>query len=92
MPPDRVALTDYVRTHHPRELKKFEQERRIFEFQQVQSPVWLGDSAAEFCERLKTWTAPLPYLKQYEQHGYPVFRSELGLVQCRALLGMEIAP
>ncbi len=92
MPPNRAALTDYVRTHHPRELKKLEQERRIFEFQQVQSLVWLGDRAEEFRERLKTWTAPLPYLKQYEQHGYPIFQSELGLVQCRALLSMDIEP
>ena len=91
-PPNSAALVDYVRTHHPRELKKLEQERRIFEFQQVQALVWLGDPAAEFRERLKTWTAPLPYLKQYEQHGYPVFQSELGLVQCRALLGMDIEP
>jgi len=91
-PPNQARLTEYVRTHHPRELKKLEQERRIFEFQQVQALVWLGDPAAEFRDRMKTWTAPLPYLKQYEQHGYPVFQSELGLVQCRALLGMEIAP
>ena len=42
-PPKRAALTEYVRTHHPRELKKLEQERRIFEFQQVQALVWLGD-------------------------------------------------
>ena len=91
-PPNKAQLTEYVRTHHPRELKKLEQERRIFEFQQVQALVWLGDPAAEFRDRMKTWTAPLPYLKQYEQHGYPVFQSELGLVQCRALLGMEIAP
>jgi hypothetical protein len=81
-----------VRTHHPRELKKLEQERRIFEFQQVQALVWLGDPAAEFRERLATWVAPLPYLKQYEQHGYPVFQSELGLVQCRVLLGMSVEP
>lgn len=91
-PPNKAALTEYVRTHHPRELKKLEQERRIFEFQQVQALVWLGDSATEFHERLKLWTAPLAYLKQYEQHGYPIFQSELGLVQCRALLGMPLDP
>lgn len=91
-PPNKAALIDYIRTHHPRELKKLEQERRIFEFQQVQALVWLGDAAAEFRERVKAWTAPLPYLKQYEQHGYPVFQSELGLVQCNALLGMSVEP
>lgn len=91
-PPNQAALTEFVRTHHPRELKKLEQERRIFEFQQVQALVWLGDPATEFHDRLKAWTAPLPYLKQYEQHGYPIFQSELGLVQCRALLGMPVEP
>src|SRR5262245_22170539 len=34
-PPDKEALIQYVRTHHPRELKKLEQERRIFDWQQV---------------------------------------------------------
>ncbi|MSU23905.1 MAG: prenyltransferase [Opitutus sp.] len=92
MPPNPAALANYVRTHHPRELKKLEQERRIFEFQQVQALVWLGDPAAEFRGRLETWTAPLGYLKQYEQHGYPIFQSELGLVQCRALLGLSVEP
>ena len=92
LPPRHVALIDYVRTHHPRELKKLEQERRIFEFQQVQALRWLGDPAAEFKERLNTFTAPLAYLKQYEKNGYPVFQSELGLVQCRALLGMDVEP
>ena len=92
LPPRHVALIDYVRTHHPRELKKLEQERRIFEFQQVQALRWLGDPAAEFKERLNTFTAPLANLKQYEKNGYPVFQSELGLVQCRALLGMDVEP
>lgn len=91
-PPNRAALVDYVRTHHPRELKKLEQERRIFDFQQVQALVWLGDPAADFRERIAAMTAPLAYLKQYEQHGHPIFQSELGLVQCHALLGLPLEP
>ncbi|MBC7365840.1 MAG: terpene cyclase/mutase family protein [Undibacterium sp.] len=91
-PPAPAALAHFVRTHHPRELKKLEQERRSFEFQQVQALVWLGDAAVDFHARIATFTAPLPYLKQYEQHGYPVFQSELGLVQASALLGLPLAP
>src|SRR5213078_176419 len=30
-PPNRDALIQFVRAHHPREIKKLEQERRIFE-------------------------------------------------------------
>ncbi|MBM3851856.1 MAG: prenyltransferase, partial [Verrucomicrobia bacterium] len=90
-PPNKARLIDYVRTHHPRELKKLEQERRIFEFQQVQSLVWLGDPAADFRERIGAMKAPLGYLRQYEQHGYPIFQSETGVVQCHALLGQPLA-
>ncbi len=91
-PPHRDALRAYVRAHHPRDLKKLEQERRIFDYQQVQSLAWLGDDAADFRPRFAPQIAPLPYLKQYERHGYPVFQSELGLVKTHALLGLPLAP
>lgn len=39
MPPNQARLAEYVRAHHPRELKKLEQERRIFAFQQVPGQV-----------------------------------------------------
>src|SRR6185295_3441328 len=35
------------------------------------------------------------YLKQYEQHGYPIFRHEMAAITCRELLGLplsELAP
>lgn len=47
-PPNQHALAEFVRTHHPSRLKKLEQERRVFEFQQVQSLVWLGADASGF--------------------------------------------
>lgn len=89
-PPDRARLAQYVRTHHPRELKKLEQERRVFEFQQVQALAWLGEDVAAFRDTIGAWQEPLPYLKQYEQHGYPVFQSELGAVLARPLLGLPL--
>src|SRR5688572_5260496 len=65
MPPDKTKLAAFVRTHHPREIKKLEQERRVFEFQQVQALVWLGEDASAFKENIRAWTQPLAYLKQY---------------------------
>lgn len=85
---DRVA--QFVRDHHPAQLKKLEQERRGFEYQQVQSLVWLGEDASGFAPKVKGWQQPLPYLKQYQQQGYPVFQSELGAITCRALLGLPL--
>ena len=90
-PPQRDALVAYVRTHHPREIKKLEQERRIFDWQQVQALAWLGADLAEFRPKIAALTQPLGYLKQYERHGYPVMQSELGAVLSHALLGLPTA-
>src|SRR4030095_7459638 len=47
-PPRREALAEFVRTHHPSQLKKLEQEHRIFDLQQIQALEWLGADAAQF--------------------------------------------
>ncbi|WP_414665094.1 prenyltransferase/squalene oxidase repeat-containing protein [Horticoccus sp. 23ND18S-11] len=87
-PPRRETLVAYVRAHHPRALKKLEQERRIFDFQQVQALAWLDADLAEFRPRIAALTQPMVYMKQYERHGYPIFQSELGVVMSHALLGL----
>ena len=89
-PPDKKRLAEFVRKHHPTQLKKLEQERRVFEFQQIQSLVWLGEDTSELREKIRAWTKPLTYLKQYEQHGYPLFQSEISVFACRALLGLPL--
>jgi len=89
-PPDRARLADFVRTHHPARLKKLEQEHHEFEFQQIQSLVWLGEDASSFRAQVRGWTKPYVYLKQYEQHGYPVFRFEMAAFTCRQLLGLPL--
>jgi hypothetical protein len=91
MPPNRVQLAEFIRTHHPRELKKLEQERRVFEFQQIQALSWLEYDVSEFRDAIRQWTQPLAYLRQYEQSGYPIFQSEMGAVFCRALLKLPLA-
>ena len=89
-PPDRARLADFLRTHHPGRLKKLEQEHHEFEFQQIQGLVWLGEDASSFRVQVRTWTRPYVYMKQYEQHGYPVFRFELAALACRELLGLPL--
>ncbi len=91
LPPEPAPLAEWVRRNHPRELKTLEQERRVFEFQQVQALAWLGADVTEFRGTIGAWREPLPYLKQYEQRGYPVFQSELGAVLARPLLGLPVA-
>lgn len=87
-PPNKAELARFVRTHHPDQLKKLEQERREFLYQQVQALAWLGEDASSFRDAIRSWTGPKPYLPQYEKHRYPVFRSQLTAFTCRELLGL----
>jgi hypothetical protein len=89
-PPRREELAEFVRTHHPSVLKRLEQERRGFEFQQIQALVWLGEDTSMFRDKIRGWTRPLDYMKAYEQSGHPVFQSELGAVRCHELLGLPL--
>jgi hypothetical protein len=89
-PPNKSRLAEFVRAHHPAQLKKLEQEHREFEFQQIQSLLWLGEDPSAFREQVLGWKKPKGYLKQYEQHGYPIFRFQLTAFTCRALLGLPL--
>jgi hypothetical protein len=89
-PPRREALAQFVRTHHPGQLKKLEQEHREFEYQQIQSLLWLGEDAAAFRDQVASWKKPTVYLKQYEQHGWPILRHEVTAFLCRTLLGLPL--
>jgi hypothetical protein len=90
-PPNQGKLAEFVRTHHPARLKKLEQEHHEFEFQQIQSLLWLGEDASSFRRQVSGWTKPYVYLKQYERHGYPIFRFEVAAFTCRELLGLPLA-
>ena len=89
-PPNKAALAEFVRTHHPARLKKREQEHHDYEFQQIQSLVWLREDVSSFREQVGGWAKPYVYLKQYEQQGLPILRSELAVFPCRQLLGMPV--
>ncbi|HEY1378723.1 MAG TPA: prenyltransferase/squalene oxidase repeat-containing protein [Gemmataceae bacterium] len=89
-PPHKDRLADFVRTHHPFRIKKLERDIRVFEYQQVQSLVWLGADAASFREQVRGWRKPTAYPVRYEAHGYPVFHNELTAFTCRELLGLPL--
>jgi len=87
-PPNKGPLAEFVRGHHPSQLKKLEQEHREFEWQQIQSLTWLGEDASSFREQVHGWRAPTVYLRQYEQRAYPILAHEVSAFTCRALLGL----
>src|SRR5262249_15022611 len=89
-PPNPARLAEYVRGHHPAQLKKLEQEHREFDFQQVQALTWLGADTAAFRDQVRAWTRPMRYMERYEQHGYPVFRHQSTALTCRVLLGLPL--
>lgn len=91
MPPERKRLADFIRSHHPSQIKKLEQEHREFEFQQIQSLAWLGEDTSSFRETAGAWTKPLVYLKQYERHGWPIFAHEMAVIMCYELVGLPAA-
>jgi hypothetical protein len=89
-PPDKDKLTRFIRDNHPFRIKKLERDLRVFEYQQIQSLLWLGEDVSAFRDVVLRWTKPAVYPKQYEQHGYPVFRLELTAFTCRRLLGLPL--
>src|SRR5262245_5512883 len=87
--PRAKEVAEFVRTHHPRALKgRLAQELRQFEWQQVQSLVWLDEDPSSFRELVQSFKAPVAYLRQYERHGYPVFQQEVTAILCYKLLGL----
>jgi hypothetical protein len=89
-PPRTASLVEFARTHHPSQLKKLEQEHREFDWQQIQSLLWLGAEVSAFRDTVSRWKQPTVYLKQYEQHGCPILGHEVTAFTCRALLGMPL--
>ncbi|MBN2316349.1 MAG: terpene cyclase/mutase family protein [Sedimentisphaerales bacterium] len=89
-PPDKAALAEFLRTHHPFQIKKLERPLKVFEFQQIQSLLWLGQDVSSFREQISEWTKPAEYPKNYERDGYPVLQMEAMAVLSRSLIGLPI--
>ncbi len=89
-PPDKAALVEFIRTHHPFRIKKLERDLRVFEYQQIQSLLWLGQDVSSFREQVRKWTKPSTYPAVYEKHGYPVLQLGAMSVLCRRLVGLPM--
>jgi len=87
-PPNKNALAEYIRTHHPFRVKKLERDLRVFEYEQIQGLLWLGENADSFRGQVQGWTKPSAYPRQYERDGCPILRFEVMAVLCRGLLGL----
>jgi prenyltransferase beta subunit len=90
-PPDKRKLVEFVRTHHPAQLRKQEQEHHDFEVQQIQSLLWLGEDVSGFKAQVQGWKVPYQYLPQYEKNRCPIFRSEMASFTCRKMLGLPLS-
>jgi len=90
-PPDKAALAEFLRTHHPFTIKKLERDLPVFEFQQIQSLLWLGQDVSEFREKIKEWTKPSVYPAVYEKHTYPVLQMEVMALLSHRLVGLSMA-
>ncbi len=87
-PPNKSALAEYIRTHHPFHVKKLERDLRVFEYEQIQGLLWLGENVGSFRSQVQGWTKPSAYPRQYERDGYPILRFEVMALLCRGLLGL----
>lgn len=85
----KQQLSEYVRTHHPMTLKPLEQEHRLFDYQQLQSLIWLDSNVDASRKSILSWKRPVQYLKQYEKAGNPVFIHEVSAIVSRQLLGQN---
>jgi prenyltransferase beta subunit len=88
--PDPMRHAAFVDSHHPATWKKLEQEHREFDLMQMQTLTWLGAETSRYRDRVLSWTRPVGYLKQYERHGFPVFRHQVTAFLARQLLGLSL--
>jgi hypothetical protein len=89
-PPDKGAIVQFLRTHHPFAIKKLERDLPVFDFQQIQGLLWLDQDVSSFREQVKRWTKPSVYPAVYEKHTYPVLQMEVMALLSRQLAGLPM--
>jgi hypothetical protein len=88
--PRPAALATYVRAHHPLAIKKLEHRLPVFDYQQIQSLLWLGEDVSGFRNEVSTWTGLTDSPVRYEEHGDPPFQLQVMVLLCRELLGQPV--
>jgi len=89
-PARRDSLVDYIRTHHPHDLKPLQRETRRYLFDQLQSLSWLDADITSFEPQISQLTAPVSYPRHYEKNGSPYLPSEAAVLRCLALLKRKL--
>jgi hypothetical protein len=88
--PNAEAVGNFVRTHYP-----LPPERRTvralrgFDYRQVQTLLWLGQSVESFRPMLAAWDKPSTYENYYEKDGFPILQHQALALRARVLAGVE---
>ncbi|MHB1035882.1 MAG: prenyltransferase/squalene oxidase repeat-containing protein [Pirellulales bacterium] len=88
--PKKAEVAEFLRTGHPFRVKKLERDLRVFEYQQIQGLLWLGEKVASFREQARGWVEPAAYPVVYEKSGYPVLQFEAMSLILRRMLGLDV--
>lgn len=88
--PRRAELAAFVRSHHPFAVKKLEHRLPVFDFQQIQALLWLGEDVSSFKQEVSAWTGLTDSPVRYEEHGDPPFQLQVMVLLCRELLGLPV--
>lgn len=89
--PRRAELAAFLRAHHPFAVKKLEHRLPVFDYQQIQALLWLGEDVSAFRDEVSAWTGLTDSPVRYEEHGDPPFQLQVMVLLCRELLGLPIS-
>jgi hypothetical protein len=88
-PPQKSAIGAFVRSHYPlQEARHKDRPLHRFDFEQIQTLLWLGQDVESFRPEVESWTGPSRYTTSYEHGGNPVFQNEVAALCCREMLGV----
>jgi hypothetical protein len=90
-PPARSEIARFLRGSYPQVLIHRKDDRPLhrFDYEQVQSLLWLGEPVDSFRARASQWVKPYLYPIHFELYGDPVFEQEVSAILCRQLLGIS---
>ncbi len=91
-PPHKEELIAFTWSHHPQSIWPLSERRFVFDHQQLQSLVWLGENVATLREKFSELEEPRRYNQRYEKGGNPFFQSEARQIKSRQLLGLNDHP
>ncbi|MGH9159247.1 MAG: prenyltransferase/squalene oxidase repeat-containing protein, partial [Vicinamibacteraceae bacterium] len=91
--PNAAAVARFVRTTYPvPEIRRTERPLWRFDYEQIQTLLWLGEPVESFVPLAHTWTRPAEFTRAYEFDGHPVFQHQVMAIRCRHLLGIAEQP